>query len=257
MFLVPAGVFIAGTIQSQGQILPQTSYLWLAIIAMILIAAATFTYNGYCDREIDRRKGSPFAADHPRIALLFPIALYAISLILSADLGLKLFLTILFFSAATLAYSAYLTKVLVVKNVAAAAISASFILGGGWISEGISHQHWLWALIIFLAILAMEIIKDAEDREADRGFRRTLAASWSWRAIRWLVFSLIIMAVVISLFLPSHSGIFDFFWILTALAFLAGWLILPTDFNLGKVRLSRRIIYAGLWFGLGMLIAGL
>ena len=256
MFLVPAGVFLAGMVLSiRGW--PVGGSQWLAIAAFICLAGGTFSLNGYYDRFIDQRKGSSFAVNYPRTALGIALGWYVLGFIFTIVSSEDIFLIYILFVIGTVLYNRWLANIFIIKNFTAALLSASLVLAGGWAVGVVARPHWLWSVIIFGGISAMEIIKDMEDVKADQGFRVTIPMKLALPKVQWLVLALILLAVTVSLSLVPSTILFYAFWALTLLSFLRGWYVLPLVRDPGRARLARRWIYAGLWFGLLMMITSL
>jgi len=255
MFLVPVLIFGVGMAAS-GAWWPLGQQGALALGAMTLLAAATFTYNGYEDRFIDERKGNAFAAQHPAAAAWVSGGLYAGSLTVAAALGTRPLMLFLVYTLCSVAYSRWLVKILVIKNFAAALLSAILVLLGGTVVGQVTTTHIILAVTIFFAITAMEIVKDIEDLPVDAGYRRTLPAVLPLPVLRRIVLGLVLLAATALLLLPHSTQTYLVALGPALICFLTAALLLPPKLSPHAGRPSRQLLYAGLWFGaLAMLLA--
>lgn len=252
MFFVPVGAFIVGMIESR-HAWPNGSHDALAILGVIFIAAGTFAYNGYEDREIDARKGEAFAKQHPLRSLTVALTTFAIGVLLSVLVDLATFLALSAFTLAALAYSRFGVKLLAVKNLTAAFLSAILIVLGGISAGAVTARHWVSFAMAFFGVTAMEIINDVEDREADRGFRITLSMMLPPSVIKGITLLLVVGALFFGLQLAIASVWFAIFYAISAATFLASVFALPDDRS-SSVRLPKRFLYFGLWFGVAALL---
>jgi geranylgeranylglycerol-phosphate geranylgeranyltransferase len=181
-------------------------YVYPALIAAVaLITAAGNVINDYFDREIDavNRPDRPIPSGEitPKAALIYSIVLFL------AGLAACLFTNILCISIAILnsallaLYAKNLKGVPLAGNIAVSYLTASiFLFGGALYGPFGLMQNFYVALIVFLAILARELLKDAEDIEGDsRGGARTLPMSIGVKKTGILCFVLSLIAVIISL----------------------------------------------------------
>jgi 4-hydroxybenzoate polyprenyltransferase len=247
MFLVPVGVFVLGMLAGSFDVTPD---FWVGMASMICISMGIFAINGYYDRHIDERKGKPFALRNPQKALVISLSVYGAGLCIAVFGGRPLFFVMVMFTIASIVYSVYCTKLLFVKNGVAAGISALFFLAGGYVVGRTDAFVIIWTAIIFLAICSMEIIKDIEDVEVDRGMRKTIPMVFSMAYIRRIILMLMLSASALVLTVRTERTAFYLFWLLTTAAFLLGWRLLPQTLDSARAKLARRSIYAGLWLGL-------
>ncbi|HVP93589.1 MAG TPA: geranylgeranylglycerol-phosphate geranylgeranyltransferase [Methanoregulaceae archaeon] len=144
----------------------------LPFIIVILITGAGNTINDYFDLPIDRinRPGRPLPSGQisARQALWFSIFLFTAGIVIS------LFTTpiCIFFavvnSVLLVIYAARLKKTPFAGNIVVAYLSGSiFLFGGGFAGFLGLVNNIVIALITFLAMVAREIMKDAEDVPGD------------------------------------------------------------------------------------------
>lgn len=181
-------------------------YIYPALIAAVaLITAAGNVINDYFDRDIDavNRPDRPIPSGEvsPEAALGYSIILFAAGLTACIFTNV-LCLTIAIVNSALLAlYARNLKALPLAGNIAVSYLTASiFLFGGavyGW--PGLMQNIYV-AFIVFLAILARELLKDAEDIEGDReGGARTLPMSVGVKKTAAIAFVLCIVAVIVSL----------------------------------------------------------
>jgi geranylgeranylglycerol-phosphate geranylgeranyltransferase len=144
----------------------------LPVIIVILVTGAGNTINDYFDLSIDRinRPGRPLPSGQitPGQALWFAALLFV------AGIGISLFTTpiCIFFaiinSIILVTYAAKLKTTPFLGNVAVAYLSGSiFLFGGGFAGLGGLVNNIVIAVMTFLAMVAREIMKDAEDVPGD------------------------------------------------------------------------------------------
>lgn len=254
MSLIPALALVAGIVQARRG-WPVGFHDWLAIGAMVILSMAIFADNGYHDRQIDLKKGQPFALEHPALARRIGFYLYTVSVILAAFVGITVALYFFLLALASMVYSAWAVKIPGLKNLMAAAVSASFLLLGGTIAGHLTTVHWVSAVAILLVITAQEIIKDVEDVTADQGWRRTLPMLWSTTRLRTAVWALIISGLAVTWLVRTQT---IWFWASFGMATTC-FIMAAASFSRGDIqrggRIGRRWMYAGLWFGVMALTA--
>jgi geranylgeranylglycerol-phosphate geranylgeranyltransferase len=181
-------------------------YIYPALItAVALITAAGNVINDYFDRDIDAvnrpDRAIPSGEITPRSALIYSIVLFI------AGLGASLFTNLLciaiaILNAALLAlYASNLKGIPLAGNIAVSYLTASIFLFGGAIFGPFGlMQNFYVALIVFLAILARELLKDAEDIEGDsKGGAKTLPMFTGVKKTGIICFILSLLAVITSL----------------------------------------------------------
>ncbi len=147
----------------------------LALIPVVtLITAGGNVINDYCDIEIDRvnRPDRPLPSGQitPHHALLFAALLFGSGLLLTIGTSPLCALIALFNSAILLLYAGLLKRMFLIGNIAVSYLSASIFLFGGALASVSGFVVTVpVAIITFCAMLAREIIKDAEDIEGDAG----------------------------------------------------------------------------------------
>ena len=254
MTFAPVGAFVVGIIQSQKR-WPSSPDELISIVAIFFLSAGTLAYNGYEDRDIDARKGEPFAKLHPKVALFVAIISFSIGTALSRMASVKIVLLFLFFVLAAVLYSRVCVKIPVLKNVLAALLSAFLILFCATVGSSVNIFNLLTTLVIFFAIMAMEIVKDVEDIEVDRGFRITLPHLMPMSHIRITVAFCITGAISIGFIFPSRTVPFIILYAIASAAFMMAVLRLPNRLTPEIDHVPRKLIYVGLWIGLMAFLA--
>jgi geranylgeranylglycerol-phosphate geranylgeranyltransferase len=172
----PANSFVAGLAAALGYLLATGTLVpgvILPVIIVILITGAGNTINDYFDLSIDRinRPGRPLPAGQilPGQALWFSVLLFA------AGIGISLFTTpiCIFFavvnSAILCIYAARLKTTPFIGNLAVAYLAGSiFLFGGGFAGLPGLVNNTVIAVMTICAMVAREIMKDAEDVPGDR-----------------------------------------------------------------------------------------
>lgn len=176
----------------------------LAAISTACIAAGGYAVNDWCDVEIDRinKPYRPLPAGvlvRPQ-ALAFSVLLQAVGVGVSLLLNLAAMGLIGVATALVNLYSLRLRRFPLAGNVTTAGLlTLAFIVGG--VAGDARLEFQTLPLVIFLANLAREMIKDVEDIPGDRQYQvRTLAVLWG---PRWMAVG------ASSLFLGAAALLFD------------------------------------------------
>ncbi len=171
-------VFIGGLLVmkwdlSQLFALSPVSPIYLALLAVFLIAGAGNAINDYVDVEADRinkpRRPVPSGRVSRNKALAFSVILFAAGIVLAGIPPMNTFTFIIaaLNSVLLVLYSFYLQGKLLAGNLAISYLAGSTFLFGG-ASLGNIVLPFILGLLAGLATLSREIIKDIEDMEGDR-----------------------------------------------------------------------------------------
>jgi len=153
-----------------GMLVPAVLLLF-AIVA--LITAAGNVINDYFDIEIDRvnrpDRPIPSGTVTPRAARAYAVTLFLAGLFLCFFTS-PLCMAIAIINSVLLAlYAAWLKRTLLLGNIAVAYLSGSmFIFGAALAGTDAIIRVIPFAVMTFFAMLARELVKDAEDVEGDR-----------------------------------------------------------------------------------------
>lgn len=172
----PANAVMAGVatvvayLVATGTLVPAVLLLFAAVT---LITAAGNVINDYCDAEIDavNRADRPIPSGAvPRTAAAWYAGVLFCAGIVFSAFATPLCLVIAAFNALLLvAYAVRLKGVPVAGNVAVAYLSGSmFLFGGALAGSGGLIRLVPIAVMTFLAMMARELLKDAEDVEGDK-----------------------------------------------------------------------------------------
>lgn len=181
----------------------------LPAVAVVLITAAGNVINDVYDIDIDRinrpERPIPSGAISPGGAKAYAIALFAGGIALATLTTALCLLIALANTLILILYAAWLKRTPGIGNVAVAYLTASiFLFGGAFAGVGGLIQNLSLAAIAFLATLAREILKDAEDVDGDAaGGARTLPMIVGVRRTGQLAFICACGAVAASLFPPD------------------------------------------------------
>lgn len=206
----PVNSFVAGFavllgyLMATGTLIPQA---FLLIPVVLLITAAGNVINDYCDREIDaiNRPERPIPAGtvSASAALRYSLLLFVLGIAISVFSNLLCFLIAVFNSVLLIAYALRLKAMPLIGNVAVAYLAASiFLFGGALAGMGGLMQNTIIALITFCAMLARELLKDAEDMEGDlEGGAMTLPLVIGVRKTGIIAFCVVLPGIAMS-YLP-------------------------------------------------------
>jgi geranylgeranylglycerol-phosphate geranylgeranyltransferase len=191
-FLVATGTLVVGVL--------------ILFVVVSCITAAGNVINDYCDAEIDavNRSDRPI----PSGQLTRKAALWYACLLFFAGIALSLFTTplcILFAfvnSLLLVLYAARLKGMPVVGNLAVAYLTGSMFLFGGAFAGPGGFTHLIpLAGISFLATMARELLKDAEDVEGDAaGGASTLPIMVGVRKTAYCAFAFVLLSAAASVF---------------------------------------------------------
>ncbi|HEX3001832.1 MAG TPA: geranylgeranylglycerol-phosphate geranylgeranyltransferase [Methanoregula sp.] len=146
---------------------------FLLLIVVTLITAAGNVINDYCDADIDlvNRADRPIPSGQVsrKNALLFAILLFAGGIIVSLGTNVICLAIAVFNSFLLALYAARLKSLPLIGNIAVSYLSGSMFLFGGALAgmAGLIHLVPI-AVMTFLAMMARELLKDAEDVEGDK-----------------------------------------------------------------------------------------
>ncbi|HNX17992.1 MAG TPA: geranylgeranylglycerol-phosphate geranylgeranyltransferase [Methanoregula sp.] len=189
-YLIATGTIVPGVI--------------LLMAVVILVTAAGNVINDYYDAEIDAinrpKRPIPSGTVTRNAALVYAGVLFILGIITSVFTSALCLVIALFNSALLVAYAARLKSTPFFGNAAVSFLSASIFLFGGAFAGWDGFVHMLpVAAITFLAMLARELLKDAEDIEGDRaGGADTLSIRIGVRKTALLAFVFTLAAIATS-----------------------------------------------------------
>lgn len=177
----------------------------LLLVIVALVTAAGNVINDYYDAEIDavNRADRPIPSGQVsrRAALRYAVILFVAGIAAGLFTNVLCMAFILFNSALLVVYAARLKSMPLVGNVAVAYLAGSMFLFGGAFAgvAGLVHLVPI-AVITFLAMMARELLKDAEDVEGDRaGGASTLPIRIGVRKTAYCAFVFALLSAVASI----------------------------------------------------------
>ena len=207
----PVNAVVSGLAAALGYLIAKGPLVPAALVLIpivILITAAGNVINDYCDADIDAinrpRRPIPSGAVTRSSARSYAITLFLAGILLSLFTNPVCSAITVFNSLLLIAYAGNLKRVPVYGNIAVSYLAASIFLFGGAFAgtEGLARNLPL-AAITFFAMMARELLKDAEDIEGDTaGGVRTLPMMMGIRSTSWIAFAFAVLATCISL-VPS------------------------------------------------------
>jgi len=167
--LVSGLAAVLGYLVATGTLTP-TSLILIPIAA--LVTAAGNVINDSCDAEIDAvnrpDRPIPSGAVSRSAARLFAATLFSAGIILSLFTNVLCLAIALFNALLLVVYAARLKSMPLTGNIAVSYLTASvFVFGGALAGTGGIIANLPLAAVTFLATLARELLKDAEDIEGD------------------------------------------------------------------------------------------
>lgn len=258
--MLAAAVFI-GEVVLLRAMPPLSSAIILSLLVPALSEMGSFALNDYLDIGTDRlnkKTNRPLVKGtiSPGFALSFSLVCLASSVVLSYFINMPAFLIAVFFNLLAIAYNWRLKDLPLVGNAyIGLTMAIPFIFGDFVVSDKIAALAVALASLAFVAGLAREIVKSAQDMEGDIKARgsRTLPVIIGVRP------SLIIAAILYALFIPLSLSPFalglDFSLVPALLVGLGDGIILVIIYRIlaekGEYSFARNASLAA--FGIGML----
>jgi geranylgeranylglycerol-phosphate geranylgeranyltransferase len=145
--------------------------VFVASIVVVFILGGCNIFNDYEDIEIDRinKPYRPLPSNQvlKRTALFIACSLIASGWLISYSLGIGFSIITFFCATIGVLYSMWLKNIILVGNIAVAALSAFTILYGGLLGSN-SIELLTASVAIFLFMLAREILKLVDDHKGDQ-----------------------------------------------------------------------------------------
>jgi len=177
----------------------------LLLVVVMLITAAGNVINDYYDAEIDavNRADRPIPSGQVsrRAALWYAIILFAAGIAVSLFTSAICIVFAVFNSFLLVAYAARLKSMPVSGNIAVSYLSGSMFLFGGAFAglSGLIHLLPL-AVMTFLAMMARELLKDAEDVKGDvAGGASTLPIRIGVKKTSYCAFAFVLLSALASI----------------------------------------------------------
>ncbi len=168
-----AAVICAGVDEAGGFSLD----IGLSMAVVALFTAAGNSLNDYYDRDIDKvahpERPIPSGGVSAVIARALAIGLFAAAFVLSLFVNMWSVGIVIVSIAIIVGYERWLKAEGLAGNLAISWLTGALFLFGG-AAVGRLELAWILAALAFLATLGREIVKDIQDIEGDKGFRRTL-----------------------------------------------------------------------------------
>jgi geranylgeranylglycerol-phosphate geranylgeranyltransferase len=151
-------------------IIPQ---VLLLVVVVTFVTAAGNVINDYFDIGIDRvnrpDRPMPSGMVTPPAARAYAVTLFLAGILICLLTNELCIAIAIFNSLLLIAYAAWLKRTPLLGNIAVAYLAGSMFLFGGALSGVAGLIHVLpFALMTFFAMLARELVKDAEDVEGDQ-----------------------------------------------------------------------------------------
>lgn len=183
-----------------GGILVQSEALTAAIAAGLVLAFGNII-NDICDVDVDRLAKPHRPIPSGRVTTSQAVAISAICAVGASLLGLHLgrghFLVVAVMLLLSLVYSMKLKRTPLLGNLLVAAQSGFVVAFGASVYSITNVSVWAAALMVFLAILVFEVVKDLEDEEGDAGAGiHTIAHKLSLQGQRYLLGGLVTISMI-------------------------------------------------------------
>lgn len=202
------------------EILLDNLQLVLAIISFVLIAAAGYVWNDFCDLKIDKINKPlrilPQSLISKKETILFLLLSGFFGIFASLFLKEILAQSVVWLSVVLLYfYSKFLKKLFLFGNITIGILTASSFLLGELSLSGNLKNSIIPAIFAFLFVLAREIVKDVEDAKGDAvGQRKTIPQKYSFKVTQKII-SLILIAIILFSILPFFFDIYSKFYLIS------------------------------------------
>ena len=182
-----------------------------AALVVGLVVSTSFVINAYRDVLVDGlehpRRPIPSGRVSRRSAVSIALILTLASLGIAATLGPLLAGIALFNLALSALYSYYLKSTLLLGNVIIAFLDASIVIYGSLAAGGLPTVAWVVSLLIFLYILAQEILYTVRDQKGDAlAGLRTVTTQWGVAAALHL-FQLVALGFIMAALMVWFLGV--------------------------------------------------
>jgi geranylgeranylglycerol-phosphate geranylgeranyltransferase len=177
----------------------------LLLVVVTLVTAAGNVINDYYDADIDavNRADRPIPSGQVSrgAALWYSLALFLAGIVVCIFTNPLCLAFAIFNSLLLVLYAARLKSMPVAGNAAVAYLSGSMFLFGGAFADPAGLLHLVpIAVMTFLAMMARELLKDAEDVEGDlAGGAATLPIRIGVRKTAYCAFAFVLLSIVASL----------------------------------------------------------
>ena len=204
----PVNAVVSGLAAALGYLIATGTLVPAALILIpivILITAAGNVINDYYDADIDAinrpRRPIPSGTVTRTSARSYAITLFLAGILLSLFTNPLCSAITVFNALLLIAYAGNLKRIPVYGNIAVSYLAASiFLFGGSLAGTSGLVQNLPLAAITFFAMMARELLKDAEDIEGDTaGSVRTIPMKMGIRSTSRIAFACAVFAICISL----------------------------------------------------------
>lgn len=257
-------VLIAETIVLGG-LPPLSLAIALSLLVPIFSEMGSFALNDYLDIEADKankRMERPLVKGTitPEFAYLFSIACLVLSMMLAFFINIPAFLVALVFNLLAVAYNYRLKDLPLVGNAyIALTMAIPFLFGNYVVSETLSPIIMVLAALGFVAGLARELIKSAQDMEGDLKARgsKTLPILVGEEAALRIAIVLYLMFIPLTA-LPFYMGL-EFSVLPVALIVLADLTIVAVCYKAERkdFRFARNASLVAFLLGMAGILAAL
>jgi len=186
---------------------PRWGYVLLSSLAIGCVVLGGFAINDYLDRGLDRvahpNRLIPSGRMEPRAMLLFAVSVFLAALAFFAMLDARALIIGMLAILLLVAYTPLKNYYGPLGNVTISAIVALAVVYGFLTGRPSPVEAPLLLLAggAFFALLSQESVKDVEDMEGERGFRRSIPLLWGTTAAFRL--AALFLAIATLLFLGS------------------------------------------------------
>ncbi|MBI2598049.1 MAG: geranylgeranylglycerol-phosphate geranylgeranyltransferase [Candidatus Diapherotrites archaeon] len=230
-----------------GKIFALDLQVFFAALSAFLICGAGQAINDFFDLEIDKKirpkKILPSKKMAPKTALIYSVILFLAGNFFALLINFHTAAIALSASTLLILYSAFIQKEKFFGNIVVSLSTALTLVFGAAILQKYETAALL-AASAFFASIGREIIKDVEDKKADRGAKKSVPMVLSKKHTNAAVLLSYTLAVLIALFVWAIKLIENFYYpvliLVSAIIFAKSFLLLTND-DAKKAQLFSKI----------------
>jgi geranylgeranylglycerol-phosphate geranylgeranyltransferase len=183
----------------------------LAATVVALVVAFGFVINDFHDVEVDRLSKPDRPVPSGRVSRrdcgLLALALAAAALLVATRLGQVFVVLALATILMSTAYSFWLKRTLLLGNLAMALLDSTIIVYGGLAAGGLPPAIWIVSCLMFIYIVAQEIMYTIDDQRGDALAAQRTTANRLGRGGALRLARILLLAFVAAALLPWFLGL--------------------------------------------------
>lgn len=175
-------------------------HLLLFILIIFLLVSLSMSANDWFDRRKDLLKNKRFASKHAKSLLLINMLLWLITAFLVYRLNqteLKIFMPLILIHLFFSPFYSLGQKIIFLPTLIVAISVASLMLYAGFLPQADNITIVTSFLILLLIIFAREIIKDFQDKESDKNFKKTIPLIYNQKISLAIIITILTISFIL------------------------------------------------------------